>query len=122
MFIITYLFSGFVFGWAKPIPVSPYYFRNRRVTHKSAQPDLLPTFVIAVIFIVILNWIKPDATGRIFELFFPHLPDQHSARPVQSDSHPALDGSRVVGAFFPAERMRNGWPSTVTAFWWCLRS
>ena len=30
MFFITYLLGWFVFGWAKPVPVSPYYFKNRQ--------------------------------------------------------------------------------------------
>ena len=51
MFIITYLFWGVVFGWAKPIPVSPYYFKSRQrgmAIVGSAGPAA--NFVLAVIF------------------------------------------------------------------------
>ncbi len=102
MFIITYLFSGFVFGWAKPIPVSPYYFRNRQrgmAVVGAAGP--ITNFVIAVIFIVILNWIKPDATGRIFELFFLIFQINIVLGLFNLIPIPPLDGSRVVGAFLP---------------------
>jgi len=31
MFFITAMIpGGFIFGWAKPIPVSPYYFKSRQ--------------------------------------------------------------------------------------------
>lgn len=104
MFIITYLFSGFVFGWAKPIPVSPYYFRNRQrgmAIVGAAGP--ITNFVIAIIFIVILNWIKPDSDGRLFELFFLVFQINIVLGLFNLIPIPPLDGSRVVGAFLPRE-------------------
>lgn len=102
MFVITYLFSGFVFGWAKPIPVSPYYFRNRQrgmAIVGAAGP--ITNFIIAIIFIVILNWIKPDSDGRLFELFFLVFQINIVLGLFNLIPIPPLDGSRVVGAFLP---------------------
>lgn len=102
MFIITYLFSGFVFGWAKPIPVSPYYFRNRQrgmAVVGAAGP--ITNFAIAIVFIVILNWIKPNSDGRVFELFFLIFQINIVLGLFNLIPIPPLDGSRVVGAFLP---------------------
>src|SRR5680860_1679264 len=30
MFVITYMVGGFIFGWAKPVPINPGYFRDHQ--------------------------------------------------------------------------------------------
>ena len=102
MFIITYLFSGFVFGWAKPIPVSPYYFKDRQrgmAIVGAAGP--ITNFILAIIFILILNWIHPDVDSRWFEVFFLFFQINIVLGLFNLIPIPPLDGSRVLGAFLP---------------------
>ena len=56
VFIFTAVFSPFVFGWAKPVPVNPRYFKNIRsdmMLVSAAGP--LTNFFLAVFFAVLLK-------------------------------------------------------------------
>lgn len=102
MFVITYLFSGFVFGWAKPIPVSPYYFKNRQkgmAIVGAAGP--ITNFIIAIIFALILNWITPSTDSRLFTLLFMFFQINVVLGLFNLIPIPPLDGSRVLGGFLP---------------------
>ncbi|MCL5734758.1 MAG: site-2 protease family protein [Actinobacteria bacterium] len=117
MFVITYLAGGFIFGWAKPVPISPYYFRNRQkgmALVGVAGP--LTNFVIAVIFWAILmllrsTLIQPGsirtAVGIILILAFQVnvVLGIFNLIPI-----PPLDGSRVLGGFLP-RRAYEAWVS-----------
>jgi len=102
MFVITYLFSGFIFGWAKPVPVSPYYFKNRqRGMALVGVAGPITNFILAIVFIVILNAIKPDADGWVFEVFLVAFQVNVVLGLFNLIPIPPLDGSRVLGAFLP---------------------
>ncbi len=56
VFIFTAVFSPFVFGWAKPVPVNPRYFKNIRgdmMLVSAAGP--LTNFLLAMFFAVLLK-------------------------------------------------------------------
>jgi Zn-dependent protease len=102
MFAFTYLASGFVFGWAKPVPVSPYYFKNRQrgmAIVGIAGP--LTNFALAVIFILILNWTHPRSDGMVWEILFLAFQVNLVLGLFNLIPIPPLDGSRVVGGFLP---------------------
>jgi len=102
MFVITYLFSGFVFGWAKPIPVSPYYFKNRQrgmAIVGAAGP--ITNFILAIIFALILNWIAPASDSWWFTILFLLFQINVVLGLFNLIPIPPLDGSRVLGAFLP---------------------
>jgi Zn-dependent protease len=102
MFFITYIVGGFVFGWAKPIPVSPYYFKNRQkgmAVVGAAGP--ITNFVLAVILILVVNWTHPAADGRVFEVLFLAFQVNIVLGLFNLIPIPPLDGSRVLGGFLP---------------------
>ena len=108
MFFITAAFGGFIFGWAKPVPVSPYYFRSRQrgmMAVGIAGPAT--NFVLAVIFAVVLNLLAPtlNQEGSIREWVFTLLFLAMRVNVVLGVFNlipiPPLDGSRVVGGVLP---------------------
>ncbi len=108
MFIITYLFWGVVFGWAKPIPVSPYYFRNRQrgmAIVGAAGPAT--NFLLAVIFGLLLRFVGPHLVdeGAVQEVVVHILFMFVQINIVLGERVlipiPPLDGSRVLGGFLP---------------------
>lgn len=102
MFVITYLFSGFVFGWAKPVPVQPYYFKNRqRGMALVGLAGPVTNLILAVVFALILNWAHPSVENRLFEFLFLAFQVNVVLGIFNLVPIPPLDGSRVLGAFLP---------------------
>lgn len=57
---VTYFLSGFIFGWAKPVPYNPYNLRNQRWgTALVASAGALSNFLIAAIFGLLIRF-SPD--------------------------------------------------------------
>ena len=117
MFVITYLAGGFIFGWAKPVPISPYYFKNRQkgmAVVGIAGP--LTNFALAVIFWAILTLLQPvlleGGGGRVAVATILFLAFEvnvvlgvFNLIPI-----PPLDGSRVLGGFLP-KKAYEAWAS-----------
>jgi Zn-dependent protease len=102
MFIITYLFSGFMFGWAKPIPVSPYYFRNRqRGMAIVGIVGPIVNLIIAIIFLLVINWVTPEFGSRTWDILFLIFQINLVLGLFNLIPIPPLDGSRVLGGFLP---------------------
>jgi len=106
MFFITYILSttmgGLVFGWAKPVPVSPYYFKNRqRGMALVGLAGPVTNFILAVLFVLILNALHPDSSGTVFTVFFMVFQVNLVLGIFNLIPVPPLDGSRVLGAFLP---------------------
>lgn len=102
MFFITYLLGWFVFGWAKPVPVSPYYFKNRqRGMALVGLAGPLTNFAVAVASILLLNALRLDSDGVPFEVLFMVFQVNIVLGIFNLIPVPPLDGSRVIGAFLP---------------------
>jgi Zn-dependent protease len=102
MFFITYLLGFMVFGWAKPVPVSPYYFKNRqRGMAIVGMAGPVTNFIVAVAAVLTLNAVQVDANGIVFEVLFMVFQVNVVLGIFNLIPVPPLDGSRVVGAFLP---------------------
>jgi Zn-dependent protease len=109
MFFITAIIpNGFIFGWAKPVPVSPYYFKSRQkgmMWVGMAGP--LTNFLLAVIFAIVLNLLAPSLNQAgpvrewLFTLLFLALQVNVVLGLFNLIPLPPLDGSRIVGGFLP---------------------
>ena len=113
-FVLTSLSGAFVFGWAKPVPVDPRYFRNPvKGMMAVALAGPLTNFLLAVAFALLLtlvlhvvpmafleSWggteylLKSLQVGVLINLSLGWL----NLLPI-----PPLDGSKVVAYFLPRD-------------------
>jgi Zn-dependent protease len=116
MFVVTYLTAGFAFGWAKPVPVNPRFFRNhQRDMAFVGLAGPVTNFLIAVGLALILNFVPlaliTNGLGdfnRFGQVIFLAYQVNVVLGLFNLVPIPPLDGSRVLGAFLPA-RLYNNW-------------
>ena len=104
MFVLTYLLGGFIFGWAKPVPVSPYYFKDRQrgmLVVGLAGPAA--NFIAAVGLAIVLNLLHPAVGSTLFTVLFMAFQVNVVLGIFNLVPIPPLDGSRVLGGFLPRE-------------------
>jgi Zn-dependent protease len=105
--LIMWLVSGMAFGYAKPVPVNPYNFRNHKrdmgITALAGPVcNILISILVAFIFVLTIKFglIKTQAAVtfwqklimiNLFLAFFNLIP------------FPPLDGSKVLGMFLSDE-------------------
>ncbi len=112
---LAMLFMGF--GWANPVPVNAYYFKNRKAgmaltAFAGPVSNLILSFISLILYYVLFlfggAFSGSDFTINLFEvltlfLSFMHLMNINLAIfnliPV-----PPLDGSRILFIFLPAEK------------------
>jgi Zn-dependent protease len=102
--VVSFLFAGFAFGWAKPVPYNPYNLKNQKWGPAIvALAGPLSNIAIAVFFGLIIRFMP-------FFVFFPPIFYEllsfvvvinillavFNLMPV-----PPLDGSKVLLAFLP---------------------
>lgn len=92
--------ASFIIGWAKPVPINPYNFRDQKWGQlKVAAVGPLSNFLVAVFFGLLLRFLSlPLSLFTIFEIivFYNILLGLFNLIPI----FPA-DGSHVLSAFFP---------------------
>jgi Zn-dependent protease len=101
--IVSYLFGGFVFGWAKPVPYNPHNLKSGRWPEAFvALAGPLTNLMIALVFGVILRVGIHHAAGQGFLyitatiVFVNILLAVFNLMPL-----PPLDGSKLLFALFP---------------------
>lgn len=93
----------FRFGWAKPVPINPNYFKNRkRDTILVSLAGPLINFVIAIIsaLIISMGFIKNDIVMEILviTLWYNIMLGVFNLLPF-----PPLDGSKIVASLLPVK-------------------
>lgn len=109
MFAITWLTSGFMFGWAKPIPVQPRFFnRPHQDMAIVAIAGPLVNLVIAYLTALVAVQVVPDATGLVAQFLSLAFATNVLLAVFNMMPIPPLDGSRILAAFMPRE-MAEAW-------------
>jgi Zn-dependent protease len=97
-FVISYWVGGFLFGWAKPVPVDPRYFRHpQRGMAIVGAAGPVTNFVLATIFgAALAHGTYGELTTRVLVYAFQVniVLGVFNLLPI-----PPLDGSRIVGGF-----------------------
>lgn len=100
------IFAGF--GWAKPVPVNPFYFQGNRkrkmllVSLGGPAMNLLEAIVGAICFALIYNFAPyNNVTIYFLNFFFYFLQINVVLAVFNILPIPPLDGSKILGALLP---------------------
>ena len=112
VFVVTSLTGPFIFGWAKPVPINPQYFRhlNRDTIFVSAAGPLT-NFLLAVFFGLLLRlqiqffppqeWLQ-DGVWQFFRLmFYAGVTINLTLAWLNLMPIPPLDGSKILWGLLP---------------------
>lgn len=108
-FLLTFLFTSFTFGWAKPVPVHPGHFRSpKRGMAFVALAGPVTNFLLAIGCYALLHFgiVDPESyVGKAtqYAYYINIVLSLFNLFPV-----PPLDGSRIVGAFM-SDQMYEQW-------------
>ena len=96
--LFLYLTSGFIYGYAKPVPFNPYNFKNfKRDSGLTGLAGPLSNFLVAIFFALIFHLCSFSALIQyicFFVIYLNLLLAFFNLIPV-----PPLDGSKVIGMF-----------------------
>jgi len=100
--LILYFSAGFVFGYAKPVPINPYNFKNyKRDTGLSAAAGPLSNILIAILFALLYHIGGSNSILTI--LCIPIIQINLFLALLNLIPIPPLDGSKVLGIFLSDE-------------------
>jgi len=111
MFVFTALFTPFVFGWAKPVPVNPRYFRNYRrdmlfVSAAGPLTNILLALTFAACLRLLLfapvDFILHTAAGKfLFQMFQAGILANFTLAWINLLPIPPLDGGHILEMLLP---------------------
>lgn len=92
--------SPFLFGWAKPVPINPHYFRNIKYGEALvAFAGPLVNFILVTVFTLILHFVPMnDVYTKVCQsaILVNLVLAMFNLLPI-----PPLDGSKILFAFVP---------------------
>ena len=93
----------FHIGWAKPVPINPYMFKNRKFgTIFVSLAGVLSNFVLAIISIIAMCVIyTTEVHALVFQFFFMLATVNIGLGLFNLIPIPPLDGSKVLAEFLP---------------------
>lgn len=90
------------FGWGKPIPINPRYFRKPiSYSALTALAGPISNFLLAIFFAVLLKYIWQFLPEGIFDLFMWIININLALGIFNIIPLPPLDGSKIVGLIIP---------------------
>jgi Zn-dependent protease len=100
--LVLYFTAGFVFGYAKPVPINPYNFNNmKRDTGLTAAAGPLSNILIAILFALVYHLV---GSGSVLGyLCIPLIQINLFLALFNLIPIPPLDGSKVLGIFLSDE-------------------
>jgi Zn-dependent protease len=100
--LVLYYTAGFVFGYAKPVPINPYNFNHyKRDTGLSAAAGPLSNVLIAILFAVVYH--ISGSSSLLGYLCVPIIQINLFLALLNMIPIPPLDGSKVLGIFLSDE-------------------
>jgi len=99
--------AGFLFGWAKPVPINPTYFRSPR----HGMMVVAVAGPLVNLGLMILGWIMiklTASTGMGFQLLLSFYLINAVLMIFNLIPIPPLDGSRIIGGLLP-QSMASYW-------------
>lgn len=99
--LLSFLFGGFIFGWAKPVPYNPYNLRNQKWGPAAvALAGPASNFLVAICFGLALRFVGaiPFATAVAVSVivYVNLLLGVFNLMPI-----PPLDGSKIIAPLLP---------------------
>jgi len=109
MLAVTFLGSGgsFFFGWAKPVPVDPRFFKDGQrgmAWVGAAGPAVNFGLAFAAVGLI---WLTYTWSLYVAQLFYMLMVLNAILGTLNLIPIPPLDGSRVVGGFLPRETYKH---------------
>ena len=109
MLAVTFVFSRgqFLFGYAKPVPVDPRFFKDgQRGMAWVGAAGPLTNFAVALLAIALI-WLTYTRSLYVANLFYTLMVLNVILGTLNLFPLPPLDGSRVVGGFMPREMYKR---------------
>jgi Zn-dependent protease len=109
MLAATFLLSGgtFFFGWAKPVPVDPRFFKDgQRGMAWVGAAGPLTNYTVALAAVGMI-WLTYTWSSYVAQLFVTLLVLNVILGTLNLIPVPPLDGSRVLGGFLPREAYKH---------------
>jgi len=100
--LILYFTAGFVFGYAKPVPINPYNFRDfKKDTGLTAVAGPLSNVLIAILFALVFH--LSGSNSLLGAISVPIIQINLFLALLNMIPIPPLDGSKVLGIFLSDE-------------------